>query len=318
MTRAEASQSVASPPGVVGEQPGDGRREWWRDAVVYEVYPRSYVDANGDGDGDLAGLRRRLDHIADLGVDAIWIAPWYPSPMADGGYDVSDYRDVDPRYGSLRDAVELISDAHERGIRVIIDMVANHTSEEHPWFRAALRAPAGSAERKRFIFRDGLGADGALPPNNWISAFGGSAWTRTTAPDGGRRGQWYLHTFAPEQPDLNWDEEQVREEFDAILGFWFERGVDGVRVDAAPGFAKTPGLPDADYGGDLRFRSGQWVGNPHWDIDAVHPIFQRWRRVADEFDGDRVLVAEAVVAGPDRSPAIWLPTRSTRPSTSSS
>ena len=278
---------------------GEGHREWWRDAVVYEVYPRSFLDSDGDGEGDLNGLRARLDYLADLGVDAIWVAPWFPSPMADGGYDVSDYCDIDPRYGTLDDAVALIAEAHERGLKVIIDMVANHTSEEHPWFRAALAAPAGSPERDRYVFRDGRGSDGSLPPNNWISAFGGSAWIRITEPDGAP-GQWYLHTFAPEQPDLNWDNEHVREDFDDILRFWFDHGVDGIRVDAAPAFSKTSGLPDADYGGDLRFRSGEWVGNPHWDIDAVHEIFKRWRRVADSYDGDRVLVAEAVVAGPER------------------
>lgn len=193
-----------------------GHRAWWRDAVVYEVYPRSFCDFDGDGEGDLKGLSAKLDYLVDLGVDAIWIAPWFPSPMADGGYDVSDYRDIDPRYGSLEDAVALIGQSHERGIKVIIDMVANHTSEEHPWFRAALAAPAGSAERDRYIFRDGTGPQGALPPNNWISAFGGSAWSRVTEPDG-TPGQWFLHTFAPEQPDLNWADERVRVEFDAIL-----------------------------------------------------------------------------------------------------
>jgi len=291
------------PPSPQAQEPvvstGEGHREWWRDAVVYEVYPRSFLDTDGDGEGDLNGLRARLDYLADLGVDAVWIAPWFPSPMADGGYDVSDYCAIDPRYGTLEDAVALIAEAHERGLKVIIDMVANHTSEEHPWFRAALAAPAGSPERDRFIFRDGTGPDGSLPPNNWICAFGGSAWERITEPDGSP-GQWYLHTFAPEQPDLNWDNERVREEFDHILRFWFDHGVDGIRVDAAPAFSKTSGLPDADYGGDMRFRSGEWVGNPHWDIDAVHAIFKRWRRVADSYDGDRVLVAEAVVAGPER------------------
>jgi alpha-glucosidase len=276
-----------------------GHQAWWRDAAVYEVYPRSFCDFDGDGEGDLNGLRAKLDYLADLGVDAIWIAPWFPSPMADGGYDVSDYRDIDPRYGTLEDAVGLIGQTHDRGIKVIIDMVANHTSEDHPWFRAALIAPAGSAERDRYIFRDGSGPEGSRPPNNWISAFGGSAWTRVTEP-GGTPGQWFLHTFATEQPDLNWANDQVREEFDAILRFWFDRGVDGIRIDAAPAFHKTPTLPDADYADDLRFRSGEWEDNPHWDVDEVHEIFKRWRRVADEYDGDRLLVAEAVVASSER------------------
>ncbi len=276
-----------------------GHRAWWRDAVVYEVFPRSFLDSDGDGEGDLNGVRAKLPYLEDLGVDAIWIAPWFPSPMADAGYDVSDYRDIDPRYGTLEDAIALMAEAHDRGIRVIIDMVANHTSQEHPWFQAALAAPAGSPERERYLFLDGRGPDGSEPPNNWISAFGGSAWERTTNPDG-TPGQWFMHLFAPEQPDLNWSDEQVRNDFDEILRFWFDRGVDGIRVDAAPGFYKTPGFPDADYGGDLRFLSGEWVGNPHWDVDAVHDIFKRWRRVADEYEGDRVLVAEAVVAGSER------------------
>ncbi len=298
-TPVPSAQPAGAPETDTSRAADNVHRPWWRDAVVYEVYPRSFRDSDGDGEGDLKGVRAELAYLEDLGVDALWIAPWFPSPMADGGYDVSDYCDIDARYGSLDDAVALIAEAHARGLKVIIDMVANHTSEEHPWFRAALASPAGSAARDRYIFRDGTGPDGSVPPNNWISAFGGSAWVRVTEPDG-TPGQWYLHTFAPEQPDLNWGNEQVREEFDAILRFWFDRGVDGIRVDAAPAFFKTAGLPDADYGGDLRFRSGEWVGNPHWDVDDVHAIFKRWRRVADAYEGDRVLVAEAVVAGPER------------------
>jgi alpha-glucosidase len=275
------------------------RRPWWVDAIVYEVYPRSFADTDGDGEGDLAGVRAKLAYLEQLGVDAIWVAPWFPSPMADGGYDVSDYRDIDPRYGTLEDATTLIAEAGARGIRVIIDMVANHTSNQHPWFQAALAAPEGSPERGRYLFREGNGPDGSLPPNNWISAFGGPAWSRTTNPDGSP-GQWYMHMFAPEQPDLNWSNEQVQQDFDDILRFWFDRGVDGIRVDAAPAFYKTPGFPDADYGGDLRFLAAEWVGNPHWDVDEVHDIFKHWRRIADEYDGERVLVAEAVVNGAER------------------
>ncbi len=274
-------------------------RSWWRDAVVYEVYPRSFLDTDGDGEGDLNGVRAKLPYLEDLGVDAIWIAPWFPSPLADGGYDVSDYRDIDPRYGTLEDATALIAEAHERGIRIIIDMVANHTSDEHEWFQAALTAPPGSPQRERFLFRDGRGPSGDEPPNNWISAFGGSAWTRTTNPDG-TPGQWYMHTFAPEQPDLNWSDEQVQRDIDDILRFWLDRGVDGIRVDAAPGFYKTPGLPDFDYQGDYRFLSGEWTDNPHWDVEEVHTIFKRWRRVTDEYASDPVLVAESVVSSPER------------------
>ncbi len=276
-----------------------GARPWWRDAVIYEVYPRSFADSNGDGDGDLVGLHRRLGYLTDLGVDAIWIAPWFPSPMADGGYDVTDYRDIHPMFGTLDDAVALLAGAHERGIRVVIDMVANHTSEQHPWFVEALGAPPGSHQRDRYFFRDGRGAGGAEPPNNWISAFGGPAWTRVVEQDGSP-GQWYLHTFAPQQPDLNWRNTDVLEEFDDILRFWFDRGVDGIRVDAAPAFAKVPDLPDADYGDDQRFLAARWVGNPHWDVDEVHDILRRWRAVGDSYEGDRMFVAEAVVNGSER------------------
>lgn len=272
---------------------------WWRRAVVYEVYPRSFADSNGDGQGDLEGLRSRLDHLVSLGVDGLWIAPWYPSPMADGGYDVSDYRDIHPMFGSLADADRLIQDAHQRGLRVIIDLVANHTSSKHPWFQEAMEAGTGSAARARYVFRDGRGVHGELPPNNWISAFGLGAWTRVTEPDG-RPGQWYLHTFDQRQPDLDWTNSEVRDEFDAILRFWLDRGVDGIRVDAAPAMAKVTGLPDADYRGTDGFASSEWVDNPHWDVEDVHDIFRHWRQVAEAYDGDRMFVAEAVVRDPER------------------
>ncbi len=273
--------------------------QWWRTAVIYEVYPRSFADGNGDGEGDLAGLCARLTHLVDLGVDALWVAPWYPSPLADGGYDVTDYRNIHPLFGTLADADALLETAHRLGLRVIIDLVANHTSHEHPWFSQALRAGAGTPARNMYLFRDGRGAGGALPPNNWISAFGDSAWTRITEADGWP-GQWYLHTFAREQPDLNWDSSHVREEFDAILRFWLDRGVDGFRIDAAPAMAKKPGLPDADYGDEPRFTAADWVDNPHWDVDAVHDVLRGWRAVVDSYPGDRVFVAEAVVNGPHR------------------
>ena len=279
---------------------------WWRRAVIYEVYPRSFADADGDGNGDLAGLLSKLPYLRDLGVDGIWIAPWYPSPMADGGYDVSDFQDVHPMFGDLDAAGAVITEAHALGLRVITDMVANHTSIEHPWFRAALAAAPGSRERARYLFRDGRGPRGDEPPNNWISAFGGSAWTRTTDASGAP-GQWYLHTFAEEQPDLDWADEGVRRDFDAILRFWFDRGVDGLRIDAAPALGKAEGLPDADYGGDLRFVTIRWVDNPHWDVDVVHEVFQRFRRVADEYEGDRIFVAEAVVSSAERLAAYLRP-----------
>jgi alpha-glucosidase len=273
-------------------------REWWRDAVVYEVYLRSFADSDGDGVGDIGGLRRRLPYLVDLGVDALWITPWYPSPMADGGYDVSEYCDIDPSFGTLADAEAMLEEAHGLGLRVITDMVANHTSDQHPWFLAAVAAGPGSPERERYFFRDGR-AGGAEPPNDWISAFGGRAWTRVREPDGSP-GQWYLHLFAPEQPDLDWEHPGVREDFDDILRFWFDRGVDGLRVDAAPAMAKATGLPDAGHRPGASFESRTWVGNPHWDVEGVHDILRRWRRIGDSYDGDRLFVTEAVVNGPER------------------
>jgi len=218
--------------------------------------------------------------------------------MADGGYDVSDYCAIDPRFGTLDDADALLAEAHAAGLRVIVDLVANHTSREHPWFAAALAAGPGSPERNRYFFRDGRGG-GSLPPNDWISAFGGPAWTRIPEPDG-RPGQWYLHLFAPAQPDLDWDEPAVQEAFDGILRFWLDRGVDGLRVDAAPAMAKESGLPDAGHLPGALFESRSWVGNPHWDVEGVHDILRRWRAIGDAYDGERVFVTEAVVRGPER------------------
>ena len=271
---------------------------WWRDAVIYQVYIRSFADSDGDGLGDVGGLRSRLPYLADLGVDARWITPWYPSPMADGGYDVADYCDIDPRFGTLADADALLAEAHALGLRVIIDLVANHTSEQHPWFAAALAAGPGSPERERYFFRDGR-SGGTEPPNDWISAFGGPAWSRVRESDGSP-GQWYLHLFAPQQPDLDWDHPGVRDDFDAVLRFWFDRGIDGIRVDAAPAMAKVTGLPDAGHEPGALFESRTWVGNPHWDVDEVHEILRRWRRIGDSYGGDRLFVTEAVVNGPDR------------------
>ena len=279
--------------------------EWWRSAVIYQIYPRSFADGNGDGVGDLDGIRSRLAYLADLGVDAIWISPWYPSPMKDAGYDVSDYRSVDPAFGTLAEGEALIAEAHELGLRVLLDIVPNHTSDQHPWFREALAAAPGSPERDRYLFRDGRGPGGDQPPNDWISQFGGAAWTRITEPDG-RPGQWYLRLYAPEQPDLNWQNPQVRAEFEAILRFWFDRGVDGFRIDVAHGLAKADGLPDR---GDAPwplppmpehgFADEEDV-HPHWDRAAVHEIYRDWRRVADSYPDRRVFVAEAWVNRPHR------------------
>ncbi|HEY9523973.1 MAG TPA: alpha-amylase family glycosyl hydrolase, partial [Thermopolyspora sp.] len=271
----------------VGETGGARERgaRWWRDAVIYQVYVRSFADADGDGIGDLLGVRSRLGYLSELGVDAIWLTPFYTSPMADFGYDVADYRDVDPIFGTLPDAEELIADAHAYGLRVIFDIVPNHTSDRHPWFEAALRAGPGSPERARYIFRDGKGVSGELPPNDWESVFGGSAWTRV--PDG----QWYLHLFAAEQPDLDWEHPEVHAEFEAILRFWLDRGVDGFRIDVAHGMVKARGLPDIGHPGQARMLGAEVL--PYFDQDGVHEIHRAWRRLLDSYDGERIGVAEA-------------------------
>lgn len=259
--------------------------EWWRTAVVYQVYPRSFADADGDGIGDLPGLTARLPYLADLGVDALWLTPFYPSPLADGGYDVADYRDVDPRLGTLADADALIEAAHERGIRILIDIVPNHTSDQHAWFVEALASAPGSDARDRYLFRDGLGPDGAEPPSDWVSHFGGSAWERV--PDG----QWYLHLFAREQPDLNWDNADVRAAFEGTLRFWADRGVDGFRIDVAHALVKDMSEP-------LRSQTTLDTAlpldgsDPLYDRDGLHQIYRSWRKVFDEYDPPRMAVAE--------------------------
>ncbi|WP_296138013.1 glycoside hydrolase family 13 protein [uncultured Tessaracoccus sp.] len=269
---------------------------WWRDAVIYQIYPRSFADSDGDGYGDLEGIIARLDHVRDLGVDAIWCSPFYASPMKDAGYDVSDYMTIDPLFGGLDAAERLVEACHARGLKLIVDLVPNHTSSEHAWFRAALAAEPGSPERGRYHFADGKGADGELPPNNWTSVFGGPGWTRLAKPDGTPE-QWYLHLFDVTQPDLNWDDERVREGFDEILRFWLDRGVDGFRVDVAHSLVKAKGLPDDNA--DYRMISGG--DGPMWDQDGVHEVYRRWRAILDEYPGDdRILVAEAWVANPDR------------------
>ena len=273
--------------------------QWWHDAVIYQVYLRSFADSDGDGIGDITGLRDRLPYLVDLGVDAVWITPWYRSPMADGGYDIADFRDIDPLFGTLDDADTLLAAAHAAGLRIIIDLPANHTSHTHSWFQDALASAPGSPERARYFFRDGRGDTGERPPNDWISAFGGPAWTRTTDPDG-QPGQWYLHLFAPEQPDLDWTNPEVLADFADVLRFWFDRGVDGMRIDAVSAMAKVPGLPDAGHAPGARFESSTWVDNPHWDVDALHDILREFRTIADTYGPDRMFVAEAIVRSPER------------------
>ena len=272
----------------------DGARtdaRWWRDAVVYQVYVRSFADANGDGVGDLAGVRDRLPYLRDLGVDALWFNPWYPSPLADTGYDIADYRSIDPAFGTLEEAEQLIAEARGLGIRTIVDIVPNHVSDQHPWFRSALASPPGSPERERFWFRSGAGPDGELPPNGWQSIFGGPAWTRTD--DAGVPGEWYLHLFAPEQPDLNWTHPDVWAEHEDVLRFWFDRGAAGVRIDSAALLVKDPNLAEEAP----QHEAGE---HPFTDRDALHDIYRRWRAIADGYPEPRVLVGEVWLPDPER------------------
>ncbi|MFE9764881.1 glycoside hydrolase family 13 protein [Streptomyces sp. NPDC005808] len=260
-------------------------RDWWRDAVIYQVYPRSFADSNGDGMGDLEGVRSRLPYLRDLGVDAVWLSPFYASPQADAGYDVADYRAVDPMFGSLLDADALIRDAHGLGLRIIVDLVPNHSSDQHEWFRRALAEGPGSSLRDRYYFRPGKGENGELPPNDWESIFGGPAWTRV--PDG----EWYLHLFAPEQPDFNWNHPAVGDEFRSILRFWLDMGVDGFRIDVAHGLVKAAGLPDLGSHEQLKLLGNDVM--PFFDQDGVHDVYRQWRTILDEYSGERIFVAEA-------------------------
>ncbi|OAR25536.1 alpha-glucosidase [Streptomyces sp. ERV7] len=276
-----------------GRAPGSGA-DWWRDAVIYQVYVRSFADGDGDGIGDLPGIRARLPHLAALGADAVWLTPFYASPQADGGYDVADYRAVDPLFGDLQDADDLVREAHRLGLRVIVDIVPNHTSDQHGWFRAAL---AGGPERERYHFHPGKrpavpAQGGAAPPNDWESVFGGPAWTRT------EDGDWYLHLFAPEQPDLNWEHPEVRAEFESVLRFWLDLGVDGFRIDVAHGMVKAAGLPDIGAREQAKLIGAQEL--PFFDQDGVHEIHRSWRRLLDSYEGERIAVAEAWAPSPER------------------
>lgn len=273
------------------------KRPWWRDAVTYQIYPRSFADSNGDGIGDIEGIRSRLPYLKELGVDAIWISPWYPSPQHDHGYDVSDYMDIEPDYGNLAQAERLIKEAHEHGLKLIVDIVPNHTSNEHKWFQAALSSAPGSVERDRYIFRDGKGDNGEVPPNNWEAVFGGSAWARITEANG-ELGQWYLHLFAVEQPDLNWENPEVVAHLEDVLRFWLDRGVAGFRIDVAHGMFKAAGLPDIKSGA-----ANEMLGNdqkPFWDQEGVHDIYRSWRKILDSYPGEPMAVAEAWVSPASR------------------
>lgn len=258
---------------------------------MYQIYVRSFADGNGDGTGDIAGMRARLGHLAQLGVDAVWVNPWYRSPLHDGGYDVADYRQINERFGTTADAEEFIAAAAAHGIRVLVDLVPNHTSSEHAWFFEALAAAPGSDARARYHFLDGRGGDGELPPNDWRSVFGGPAWTRVDD------GQWYLHLFDTTQPDVNWGHPDVADEFDAVMRFWLDRGAAGFRIDVAHALTKAPGYPDA--GLDANNGRGMSDPIPYFDRDDLHPIVRRWRSLLDQYD-ERMMVAEAWVAAERR------------------
>jgi alpha-glucosidase len=275
--------------------------KWWRHSAIYQIYPRSFADGNGDGIGDIAGIRSKLAYLSELGIQALWLSPWYVSPMADAGYDVADYRDIDPVFGTLAEAEAFIAEAHQHGIRVIVDVVPNHCSDQHPWFRAALAAGPGSPERDLFWFRRGRGAGGELPPNDWVSNFGGPAWTRVAD------GEWYLHMFAPEQPDWNWDNPRVREDFATTLRFWLDRGVDGFRIDVADNLVKDPALPDVNppTEGVEQLPDPTAPPAPHkpdpWrDQEGVHDIYREWRKIADSYPREVAFVGELWDSDPVR------------------
>ena len=288
---------------------------WWRNAVIYQVYVRSFADSDGDGIGDLPGITSRLQHLADLGVDGLWITPFYTSPQHDHGYDVADYTDVDPRFGTLADADELITTAHRLGLKVVFDIVPNHTSDEHAWFQAALAAEPGSPERERYLFRTGRGTAGDEPPNNWDSVFGGPAWERIDGTD-----QWYLHLFDRTQPDLNWRNSAVPAMFEDVLRFWLDRGVDGFRVDVAHSLYKESVLRDQVKDADDKGRGASsavageggmvdWKrkDEPMWDQPEVHDVYRAWRKILDDYEPARMSVAEAWTQTPSTTAAYVRP-----------
>ena len=279
-----------------------GPADWWHQAVVYQIYPRSFADGNADGIGDLKGIISRVDYLAGLGIDAVWMSPFYPSALADGGYDVDDYRDIDSRIGNLTEFDQLVEALHARGIRLIVDLVPNHSGSGHKWFQEALKAAPGSPERDRYIFRDGKGENGEIRPSELRSHFGPTAWTRVTEPDG-KPGQWYMHLFASEQPDWNWDNDEVKADFRKTVRFWCDRGVDGFRVDVAHALVKDLAnghLPEREsFDVSVIKPNGT---DDLFDRDAVHEIYASWRDIFNEYDPPRMGVAEAWVAA-ERLPA---------------
>ncbi|WRT63886.1 uncharacterized protein IL334_000812 [Kwoniella shivajii] len=277
--------------------------DWWRQAVIYQIYPRSFCDSNGDGLGDLKGITSKVPYIASLGIDAVWLSPFYPSALKDGGYDVSDYRNVDPRIGTLEDFDEMVIALHKVDIKVMVDIVPNHSSDEHPWFQDALRAGKGSKERERYIFRDGLGADNEIPPTDWQCAFGGPSWTKSGCQDG----QWYYHMFDSSQPDWNWDNPEIKQDFLATLRFWADKGVSGFRIDVAHALVKDFSDPLPNWEELVKIREkklengNKHITHPYMDRDEVQEIYKDWRRLFQEYDPPLFAVAECWVA-PDRKP----------------
>lgn len=280
---------TASPLSVLDADNLAADPNWWRQAAVYQIYPRSFYDANADGLGDIKGITAKVDYLKNLGLDAVWLSPFYPSELADGGYDVADYRNVDPRLGTLADFDEMAAAIHDAGMKIIVDIVPNHSSDQHAWFQEALAAEKGSAARARYIFRDGQGANGELPPSDWGSIFGGPAWTQV--PDG----QWYLHLFASEQPDFNWDNREIRDDFLKTLRFWSDRGVDGFRIDVAHALSKDLSEPLPNKAELQRLEKLHNGSNPLWDRDQVHEIYAEWRALFNEYNPPRTAVAEAWV-----------------------
>lgn len=267
--------------------------KWWQTAVIYQIYPRSFADGDGDGIGDLRGVESRLESLQALGIDAIWFSPFFKSPQKDAGYDVSDYKSIDPLFGTNEDFDKLLAKAKSLGIRIIVDLVPNHSSDQHELFQKALKAAPGSPERDMYMFRDGKGENGELPPNNWESVFGGQAWSRITEADGSL-GQWYLHIFDSSQPDFNWENPKVHEFFEGVLRFWLDKGVDGFRIDVAHGLVKAPGLPNITAAQSQTLEHDPNNPHPFWGQEGVHDIIRSWRKILDEYD-NRAMCAEAWV-----------------------